>query len=329
MSAISQVTTLVDLYTDLQNRIRLTTGVVASQTIATRYINIALQDIHLGTDFRLPWAERSATIRTQATYSTGTLSISQGSQTITGVGTAWNTNNVFTVPNMRVNGKIVISGSRVPYTISAVGGDTSATLAIPFTEAPVSGGGYVYFEDEYALASDFLRTVDLQYFSDQCNIDLIARTEFRRRYPNNVTPSHPEAACINDYAPSGNTTPIRRVRFAPAPSDFLTIPYAYITSQLVVSSTGTGQTGFVNDTDEPTMPLRYRHGLILHALQNWYRDRKDDARSQEVKAEYGEFMTRLAGDQESGSKRPQFRPRIQGYVRSARSPYGGGYGRRY
>lgn len=327
MSNISQPTSFSDLYVELQNRIRLTTGVTATEVLARRAINIALQDIHFGTEYRLPWAERSATIRTQATYSTGTISVTQGSTTITGTSTAWNTANAFSVANLRANGKIVIQGSRVPYTVATISGDTAGTISTPFTEASVSGGSYLYFEDEYALATDFLRTVDLQYFSDETSIDLISRTEFRRRYPNNVVPNHPRVACINDYAPSGNTTPIRRVRFAPPPSDFLTIPYSYITNLLVVSSAGVGQTGFVADTDEPTMPLRYRHGLILHALYNWMRDRKDDARSQEVKAEYNEFMLRLAGDQESGAKRPQFRPRVQGYVRSARSPYGGGWRR--
>ncbi len=54
MSSTSQVTTFEDLYTDLMNRVRVTTSVAATLEQAKRYINIALQDIHLGFDYKLP-----------------------------------------------------------------------------------------------------------------------------------------------------------------------------------------------------------------------------------------------------------------------------------
>src|SRR3990167_5786816 len=104
MSTTSQVTTFSDLYTDLQNRVRVQTGVAATENQAKRYVNIALQDMHLGFDYRFPWAERSALLRTQAQYDTGTVTATKGSTTITGSSTAWNTNNDFTVKNMRANG---------------------------------------------------------------------------------------------------------------------------------------------------------------------------------------------------------------------------------
>jgi hypothetical protein len=124
-----------------------------------------------------------------------------------------------------------------------------------------------------------------------------------------------------DYAPSGNTTLIRRVRLAPPPSSFLTIPYDYITANLVVSSAGAAQTGFSADSDEPIVPLRYRHAIVLHATYNYYRDRKDDERAVAAKAEYTDVMMRMMNDTEIGSSRPQFRPRVQDYKRAAQNPY--------
>lgn len=312
------------MVTDLQNRFRLTTGVTVTETIVKRYLNIALHDMHLGFDYRVPWAERRSTLRTQDDYTTGTISVTRGSTTITGSGTAWNTNNDFSVKNVRANGKIVINGSQTPYTIASVSSDTSATLATAFTEETVSGGSYVYFEDEYDLASDFLRPMDMQVFSEQCDIDLISRTEFRRRYPNNTIPGEPMVATILDYAPSGNTTPIRRVRLAAPPNKFQLIPYTYVTGNLAVSALGVGQTSMSADTDEPIVPLRYRHTIILHALYNWYRDRKDDSRSAEAKAEYTDTMVRISMDHEIGAPRPQLRPRVSGYRRAASSPYSRG-----
>ena len=329
MSATTQLTDFSDLYTDLQNRVRVQTGVTATANQAKRYINIALHDMHLGFDYRFPWAERSALLRTQAEYTTGTVTATKGSTTLTGSGTSWDTNNDFSVKNMRVNGKVRIAGGLTPYTISAVGGDTSATLSTAFVDTTTSGATYVYYEDEYALAADFLRPVDLQKFSDQVSIDLIGRTEFRRRYPTNSTTGRPSVATIIDAPFSGNTTPVRRVRFHPAPSTAMVIPYTYITGYLAVSSAGVAAANLSADSDEPIIPLRYRHALVFHALYHWYRDKKDDTRSGDAKGEYTDIMLRISSDVEVGAARPQIRPRVQGYVRRAKRPWSGSGGRRY
>ncbi|GAG28422.1 unnamed protein product, partial [marine sediment metagenome] len=78
MSSTSQVTTFLDLYTDLQNRAREQTGITATETQAKRYINIALHDMHLGQGEKYPWAERNGVIITQAQYTTGTIAVNKG-----------------------------------------------------------------------------------------------------------------------------------------------------------------------------------------------------------------------------------------------------------
>ena len=328
MSTSQQVQTFADLYTALEQAVRVTTGVSATEQQAKRAINVALHDMHLGVDYKLPWAERRAVIRTQDDYTTGTVTTTKGSTAVTGASTAWNTNNDFTVKNARANGKIVFSGSRTVYIVSAVGSDTSITLTEKFTETSLSAATYTYFEDEYDLASDFLRPIDMQRFSLETSIDLISRTQFRMRYPVNSTLGRPSVATLLDFAPSGNTTPIRRVRFAPPPNDFYQIPYTYVTGNLAVSSSGTAAANLSSDTDEPIVPLRYRHAILYHALAAWYRDKKDDTRSQEAKAEYVDIMSRIMMDTEVGAPRPQLRPRLSGYVNSAQRPYSRGGGKR-
>lgn len=329
MSTTSQVTTFSDLYGDLINRVRITSGVTATDNVAKRFINMALQDMHLGFDYKFPWAERSAFITTQAQYTTGTVTITKGSQSLTGASTAWNTANSFSVKNMRANGKIRIAGATNPYTISAVSSDTAATVSTPFTETSASASTYVYYEDVYDLESDFLRPIDAQRFSDDVPIDLISRTEFRRRYPANAVPGRPSVACIVDYAPSGNTTPIRRVRFHQPPDTNYTIPYSYITSNLAVSTLGVAAANLSADADEPIIPLRYRHALVFWALYHWYRDKKDDARSDQAKGEYTDVMLRVVQDVEVGGVRPQIRPRVSAYASRARRPWTGRGSRRY
>lgn len=321
MASDTQYTTFQDLYTGLQQAARVTTGVTATETQAQRYINVALYDMHIGFDYKFPWAERTAYLVTQPQYTTGTVTATKGSTTITGSGTAWNTNNDFGVANMRAGGKIVIGGGAEVYEISSVTNDTTAVLASRYTQDTTTGASYVYFEDEYALASDFLRPIDQRQFSDPMEIELIGRTEFRRRYPRNKITGRPEVATIFDKAFSGNTTPVRRVGFYKPPDKAYTIPYSYITSNLAVTTAGVAQAQLVNDSDEPIVPLRYRHAILLHALYFWYRDKRDDDRSAEVKQEYADLMLRIAADFEVGASRPQIRPRSGYYMHRARRPW--------
>lgn len=330
MSSTSQLTTFSDLYTDLLNRIRADTTQTATVVQAKRYVNVALQDMHLGFDYRFPWAERSARLLVRAQYTAGTVSIPQGSQTLTGSSTLWATTDAFGIANARANGKVRIAGGLTPYIVQTVGGAGSITLSSKFTESDASAQTYIYYEDEYDLASDFLRPVDMQRLFDQVPIELLSRTEFRRRYPANAVPSTmPAVATLIDFAPSGNTTPIRRVRFHPPPSTAMTIPYTYITANLAVSSAGVGAANLSSDTDEPIVPLRYRHVIIFHALYHWYRDKSDDARSDQAKGEYTDAMLRISSDVEVGAVRPQIQPRAGIYARNAKRPWSGSQGRRY
>lgn len=330
MSATSQLTDFSDLFTDLLERVRADTSITATVTQAKRYINIALQDMHIGFDYTFYWSERRAVLVTQPQFTTGTLTITQGSTTITGVGTTWNTNNDFGVANMRVGGKIRINGGPEVYEITAVASDTSATIGSQFTPEDVSAVDYLYFEDEYALATDFLRPIDQQLFSTGMPIELIDRQYFRRRFVRNHIPGRPRVATILDLPASGNTTPVRKIRLHRPPNEAFTIPYSYITSNLVITSTGTPAAALVNDTDEPIVALRYRHAIVFHALYHWYRDKRDDDRSQEAKTEYVELVSRIAQDTDLGSKRMRLRPNISAYRSKARRPYRGrGSARRF
>jgi hypothetical protein len=321
MSATSQYTTYSDLFTGLQNLVREQTGVTAVENIAKRFINVALQDLHIGFGEKFPWAERRATLTTQDNYTTGTVAITRGSTALTGTSTAWNTNNDFGVANARTSGKIRIGGSEEVYTISAVGSDTSITLNEKFIDATVTEATYEYFEDEYDLASDFLRPLDQSNFDQNKEIPLLGRNEFRRRYPRNGTPNKPRVATITDKDFSGDTTPVRRIQFHPPPNDYYLIPYHYVTSQLAVSSAGARQTSLSADADEPIVPLQYRHGIVFHALYHWYRDRRDDPRAQAAKAEYVDILARMTADHEIGRSRPMLTPRVTPYVAQAKRPY--------
>ena len=321
----TQLTTFADLYTDLLQRVRVSTSTAGSVEQAKRYINIALHDIHLGFEYKLPWCERRWQLTTHAPYSDGTVTATVGSTAVVGFGTLWNTNNAHSVKNARSTGKMIIEDSQVVYGITNVQSDTTIALRASFVaENSVSAGTYTYFEDEYDLTSTFLRPIDSTMFSPDMQIALIPRHEFRRRYPVVRISGRPRVACIVD-GPTTPTdfTPVRRVVFYPYPDKTYVIPYTYISSALAIPSGGASTlTSMSSDTDTPIMPLRYRHAILYHALAKWYRDKKDDARAEQANADYTDIMMRVVSDDDMATKNTAYlQPQMGQYTGAAKAPY--------
>jgi len=334
MSTTSQPTTFLDLFTDLMNRVRSDTGTTSRSDQAKRYINIALHDMYIQNGEKFPWAERRSVLVLQPSYATGTIALVEGKSAgvdHTGTGTLWDTPNAATsVNNVNAGGKMVFAGQTDVYTVSTVSADVTLTLAERYNGATNATSAYTYFEDEVALAADYARPIDIQKFSDGGEIVLIGRTRFRNLYPRNHITGNPKVGTLIELGPSGTVTARPRLKLHPPPglTPVYRFPYAYVTSSVAVTAAGAHQTSLINDTDEPLMPLRYRHGIVLHALKNWYRDQNDDQREQRAAAEWVDFLARVVGDFEIGDNRPQIRPPAAMYRRRARSPWAGS-GRRF
>lgn len=325
MSSTTQPKDFSDLYTDLMNRVRASTAQTTNVVIAKRYINAALLDMHIGSFERFPWAEREAVLVTHPKYTTGTIVFNIGTATITGTSTVWTTANSLQQDNARVGGKILVSGETEPYEIITVASASVLSTKDIRIGASVSGSEFTYFEDEYDLASDFLRPLDAQRFSPSPTpINLIGRNEFRKRHPRNIILNKPVLGSIIDAAPRLTNAPRRRLRLFPAPDIAYRIPYAYVTNLLATDTSGTGLTQLSSDDDEPIVPLRYRLAIVLHATWNWYRDREDDvARAREARNDYTELLSRIRSDTEVGQNRPRLMPRHTGTRRRARRPWRG------
>lgn len=327
--------TFADLYTGLLNRIRADTTSSASTAQAKQLINQGLQDMHVSFSEKFPWAEREGFIQTQPPYTTGAVTIAQGSQSLagvadsSGVSPAWSTVNAFGVANVRKGGKVLIAGMAEPLTVATVSSGVAITLVERFVGASQAAVPYLYYEPDVAVPSNFLRPVDLQFLDLRQEIALVSRAEFRRRFPYNAVTGKPTVACLIDQDTIGNTTPVRKVRFWRPPDAAYNIPIAFITNQLATDTTGTPKTQMTVDTDEPIVYLRYRYGILLWGLYNWYRDKKDDGRSTGVQQEYLDFLSRTAADTEIGAPRPKIEPRMGVYARGAQAPYTRRYGRRY
>jgi len=329
MSSTTQVIDFSDIYTEILNKMRQPTNITAISNQAKRYANTALHDMVLGFEYKMPWLERDSHLITMAPYTTGTVSISRGSTTLTGASTAWTTANSYGVNNARTTGKIRLGDNNI-YTITTVGGATSITLGQRYVASAdlATGSAYTYFEDEYALASDFLKPLDYRRFSPAYDMPIIGRNDFRIRHPKPNVAGIPKEVTLLDKAFSGSTTPVIYAQFFPYPNGNLIIPYSYITSNLAVSSAGVEATSMSADADEPNLPLRYRGALVSFAIAKWYRDKKDDARSEAANAEYMDTVSRIVADQRIGANTTaHVQPRPGLY--NSRSIYRGGSHRRY
>jgi len=317
MATTGQPTTFAELFGDLLVRMRAdSTASGASEQIAKRYLNIALHDIHIQQNW--PWAERTATLITRPPYTTGSVSIASTSRTtLEGSNTLWNTAvSGMGFNNANAGGKVYISTGGEVYTVSSVGSDTSITLSSRYTQDidvastyALAYGSYRYYEDEYALASDFFRLVDIRQFSDVMHIPVLGAAEFYRKIPRNaIRADAPQCCTLIELGPSGSADWRPRVVFYPHPDQAYSIPYRYMTRNLAVSSAGVGQTEMSADADEPIIPVRYRHILLSYASFIWYRDQKDDQRSQEAYTEYTDGVKRAAGDSNPQRDYPRIIP---------------------
>src|SRR3990167_8481884 len=124
-------TDLSDLQNDLIQRVRDETGITTTNTIATRFLNIGLADMHSDPGSVFPWAARRAVLITHAPYTAGTVGVRAAARTtVTGASTLWNTAVTgFGFNNARIGGKMVFSGLSEIYDVSAVGSDTAITIS--------------------------------------------------------------------------------------------------------------------------------------------------------------------------------------------------------
>lgn len=106
-------------------------------------IQDANKEIH--TKYEWPWTRGEANIPIQPTYTTGSLSINDGSASFTGLGTTWSTG--------WTNKRILLGN--IDYLVSAFTSPTTGTLVQPINVgANKVNVPYTVFQDTYALPTD-------------------------------------------------------------------------------------------------------------------------------------------------------------------------------
>jgi len=178
----------------------------------------------------------SSSISCTARYNTGTVSVTAGDTTITGVGTTWVTG--------MTNRKIRISGNSNVYTFTYASATTGTISPALSGGSDVSGAGYVMFDDDYALASDFNRFLSggslYKYRSGRPYVvSEVSERKWRDEYSIDV--SDETTRCrLRGFDTSMN----RVVEINPAPQTAIALPYDYIKHLTPMTEY---RTGYVTD----------------------------------------------------------------------------------
>lgn len=268
-------------FSDLQNEVYAHSGLDSSDSTNTtnvnRWINYTQQDICA----RYPWPfmQSRESIVTVPDYSTGTVSINSGSQTVTGTGTT------FTATQGN-SGKYYIqfAGSNDWYLISAYNSATSLNIENNYLgSSNLTNVKYIIRRFFYTLSNSADRIVDIRNWNTPVKLIQV------------------DARTIDDLRPNPQSTDATYGYIAwsvDSAGNIQIQPYPFPTDQRELEvRTIKRPTDMVSGSDSPSVPNKYAHliswGAIsiamgflrkFDAMQLW--DRKFSGRLEEMKREY-------------------------------------------
>lgn len=141
-----EIKTFLDIQNAIMRRAKLEDNSTVRADIKEK-INTSYQDILFKKSYK--WSGANVPFVLKGKYATGTVSVTQGSDTITGSGTAWDeTAHLFS--------KIKVGSVNNPYKIIRVASATSIVMDAPYTDTSTSGLAYTIFKDEYGLPPDLM-----------------------------------------------------------------------------------------------------------------------------------------------------------------------------
>lgn len=138
-----------------------------------KYLNSAKQWVVRNVD--LDSLIDSTTMGTIASYTTGTVSITQNTTTVTGSGTAFSAS--------MVGRKIRVGGSNTPYKIIKVTDTTHLEIDIPYIETTATGKTFIIFQDVYPLPPFVGRVIAIKRLDYKQILNKKSITWIETRYP--------------------------------------------------------------------------------------------------------------------------------------------------
>ncbi len=210
------------------------------ETVAKQALNDILEEICQAYNFS--WLYGDSSFITAAPYETGTVSVTEGSATVTGSGT--------TFTSAMVGRKFYCEDAT--YVILARVSATEITLSTVYAGDTGSGLTYKIYQDEYSLASDVEDVISLRQENDPYKLIKWGVEIVDKYYPQRTSYGYPSIYSIIGYDSSGYI----KVSLYPIPNQARNIYYRYKKRVTEMSL----------DADTPIVPLRFRWVLAKGAL---------------------------------------------------------------
>lgn len=196
------------------------------------------------------WLLKEGAITTVAEYSTGTVSVTQGSATVTGSGTTFTAGMV---------GRRFRSSDGVQYTISAYVSGTQVTLSVAYAGTSGSGLAYRIYQDVYTLPTDCGTLMGWWNSQTRSWMRCITRADV---YARGVLMDS-RSGWIEAAAQWGvNASNVAQVLIWPVPTDVVVLPLLY--TRKITAVTGPGVTLDI----PPALELVVAQGVKWLMLEN-------------------------------------------------------------
>lgn len=296
--------TFQNIYEDVLGRMKIPTTDETALADCKRFINSRYENLAFRRKWR--WRKKRWDLKIESKYITGTLSVTNGSRQMTGVGTAFTANHV--------NWFIEVSGRDEVLEILAIDTGTQVlTMSSEFTGTTSASVGYKAYKNEYGLPPD-CEEIDLVWHDHYKNpIDIaspydvfnaIISNPGQEGYAKGCTVSGfkgflgaklDEFLLDHDFLMSTAESDNKLILYPHIPAENYTLHVMYIRTL----------TTLVNDSDEPWLPVEKRHVLCWGAYADMlYRERLDDTAGT-WDAKYELLVKEIESDDEYTEDRPQ------------------------
>lgn len=299
--AIQELRTFKNLQDAVISRGKLDENKTEVRNLVKEYINTFYQ--HLGFKRAYGWSGESRPLKLRARYNTGTLTLTNDSDIITGVSTSWNEFDHLWC-------HIKIGSEANPYKIIRVASTTSITVDHPYTGDSASSVTYEIYRDEIGLFPDLQSIRSLKVPGVQKPVDPIGPDEMDKfRYQSPFRSGTPRYYTVNGYGIytektwadfNVDTDFWEDNYFATPRNKKLIIWPGIVTTDTISQIRYTRVLPPMNaDDDEPLLPYESRRCLVLGPLMEHFLVARDAITKREWEKEYKQLLKELEGDVES------------------------------
>ena len=311
--SISELKTFKDIQDAIIRRAKLDDN-AARRTDIKEKINTAEQQIIFEDKYR--WAAETRPIRLKAKYTTGTISITQDTDDVTGDALS------------HTHWRMKLGSSNNPFKVNRVGSSTAITLDAQYAGSDLSGESYTMYKDEYGLFPNFgeIRSIKIPGITRPINIigpeemdNYRLHQPFLGGLPRYVT-VHGKHIYNNKtwanfnintdfWEDSYDSDKPNNDRLIIWPAIFNTDTIAHIRYTAIPRPMS-------NDADEPTIPYKNRYILVLRPLIEHFAQSRDRNTRSMWKEEYKDLKSKMAADIDAASDELIFRQDMRRFRRN-------------